>query len=287
VPDAYLTEKGNGAPNTSGAFTAFFRPQPSDNQPSGLEKEDYPQGSGFATVSITPGGIVTLTGVLADNTAVTASAPLSRGNRWPLFSQLYNKGGFISGMVALDRTNADSDMSAAGVLWGCPARNGQHYPQGWPEPVIVDLLGAKLIPAWISPIHLLGNEDTNPSVVVNVDTTLTITQGGLQQPFVRHFHVDGMSGGKLILRKIPTSDTSYGLSMLPGTGKFSGTFLHEDGTRAAFQGVQYSKGAHLGGHGFFMTTTPRVKDYTGQSGNVHVLPAPIMSMRIDFPLIGH
>ena len=52
------------------------------------------------------------------------------------------------------------------------------------------------------------------------------------------------------------------------TGLFSGFFKHEDTNSTPFKGVILNKSATSFCEGFFLTTPPKVKDYTGQSGKV-------------------
>ena len=141
VPAAYLTV--SGVTRTNGTFTSYLPAQPLASQPAGFTLADYPQGEGYATVTVTKGGIATLARVLSDGTPVAASASLSKANSWPLFAQLYSKGGFLSGQVALNSGDSNSDMQASGVQWYRPFMNVQYYPFGWPEVIRVDLSGAR------------------------------------------------------------------------------------------------------------------------------------------------
>ena len=74
--------------------------------------------------------------------------------------------------------------------------------------------------------------------------------------------------------KLPVADSSFTLAIARATGAFSGAFLHADGTRPAFQGVIYQKGANAGGHGYFLNTSPKVPDFLGESGRVMLLAQP-------------
>src|SRR5439155_7586118 len=103
--------------NANGMFTVVFPAKDVGSQTAGFTAQDYPQGTGTGTITVTKGGVITATGTLADGAAVTASLALSQGNTFPLFAQLYNKLGFVSGFVALDKNLADSDMSAADLQW--------------------------------------------------------------------------------------------------------------------------------------------------------------------------
>jgi hypothetical protein len=73
--------------------------------------------------------------------------------------------------------------------------------------------------------------------------------------------------------KIPSTDASYTLAINRATGLMNGTFTHTNGTKPSFQGIIFQKAGspHSGGHGFFLTPIPAVKDYTGESGGVTLL----------------
>jgi hypothetical protein len=261
VPDDYLTVKGTS--KTDGIFTAFFGPQEPASQSPGLTTTDYPQGKGFATIKVSKTGLVSLAGTLADGTAITASAPLSEAKTWPLFAQLYNKGGFISGQVDLS-IGAASDLSAMGLLWSRPFMDVQHYPFGWAEGVKVDLLGAKYaVTPNISVLSGLPIADADGNAV------LTFTDGLLADPVGKPMNLTTAD----VVTKIPSTDASYTLAINRATGLMNGTFTHTNGTKPSFQGIIFQKAGspHSGGHGFFLTPIPAVKDYTGESGGVTLL----------------
>ena len=268
VPDAYL--KVNGASRTSGTFTAYLPAQPLASQPAGFTLADYPQGEGYATVTVSKGGIVTLAGVLSDGTPVTASAPLSKANSWPLFAQLYSKGGFLSGLVGLDSGDSNSDMQASGLRWYRPFMNVQHYPFGWPEVIRVNLSGARYaVPADQSVLRAPGGTEL-PATSSNGNARLTLDSGKLATPFVRKVNISNADA----VTKLPVADSSFTLGIARTTGAFSGVFLHPDGTRPSFQGVIYQKGTNAGGHGYFLTTSPKVQDSLGESGGVMLMAQP-------------
>ena len=89
-------------------YTLVF---PSRAQSPALDSFYYPQGDGFATMTVNVNGTVSLTGKLAENTVITASAPLSGNNQWPVFAQLYSTKGCLAGMASL----VDGDASSYDV----------------------------------------------------------------------------------------------------------------------------------------------------------------------------
>jgi hypothetical protein len=246
--------------NANGVFTAVFLAKDLSFQPAGYTKADYPQGDGYATITVTKAGVVALTGALADGKALTASAPLSKNNQWPLFVQLYDNRGAISGQVSLDGTSTDSDISAAGVRWFRPFMDVQHYPFGWPEGVRVELLAARYI---ATPAQSVLPNLVTPSGLAHLD----FSDGLLAAPLSKRVSISTAD----LVSKVPLTDTSFTMSLMRASGRVNGTFTHGDGTKPAFHGIIYQKGIHAGGYGYFLSTTPKVKNYKGESGVVRLL----------------
>ena len=266
VPAAYLTATG-----TTGLFNVILPMRPLAQQPAVLTTADYPQGTGFGTVKITPGGAVTCAFILADGTGVTAAVPLARHSiapqiSFPLFAQLYSKLGYLSATVTLDSTAADTDLRTTkpGVDWYRSYLTTQYYPYGWPEVISTDLLGAKFtVTAGKSVLRATNNSDLLPAAP-NGNADLDFDNAGLLTTVIRPVNVAATD----VVTKTDLSDKGYSLTINHNSGQFSGSFTHTDGTKPAFQGIIYQKGAPAGGYGYFLTPLPKVIDYTGQSGTV-------------------
>ena len=265
VPDAYLTV--NGTTRSNGIFNAYLKPQSLSSQPAGFTTADYPQGEGYATITITKAGLLSLSGVLADGTAITASAPLSKANACPLFAMLYSKLGFLSGSLELNALDSETDIKCIGMIWSRPYQTtSQYYPYGWPELVKLDLK-ASTYRAFTNISSLRGPggaviQAPNPSG----NAKLTVDQGLLTTPFERIVNVLNTDA----IVKLPTTDATYTLSITHASGLLSGTFTHSDNTKPTFKGILYQKGAAAGGHGYFLTTSPKVLNHQGQSGIIQL-----------------
>ncbi len=260
VPTAYLGNAGL----SNGAFTVILPAKGLPYQPAGLTIADYPQGTGFGTLTLTKAGVFIFAGTLADGTTVTASAPLARHTSapaitFPLFAQLYSKSGFLSATVTPNSADLDSDLSAAssGLLWARPASNSQYYPAGWPEVIVTDFLGAKYaaIPGQSVLSGLLAASHGGNAL-------LDLEHGLLTSSFTRSVNLSKAD----VVAKLPATDKTFTLGLTRSTGHFSGIFTHTDGSKPKFQGVIYQKGSRAGGHGYFLTTTPKVRNGNGQSG---------------------
>jgi hypothetical protein len=133
VPADYLSTRGN--------FTVVF---PARATQTGLSSAEFPQGDGIGTVRITANGVLTLKGTLADGTPIVTTAPIAQDLRSPLFAKLYKSQGAIAGVLTLDSTRADSDLTGDNLRWIRPAAASlKHYPNGWPSSILLDLVGAK------------------------------------------------------------------------------------------------------------------------------------------------
>lgn len=258
-------------------------------QKEGPKAIDYPQGDGFASLMVSKTGVVTLTGgKLADGTACVASAKVVAEDKFPLFVPMYGNRGWLSGEVALDRSNAESDMRAIGdkLEWLRPADyTKQHYPAGWPSVINVSFMAARYASSFSPASSILRRTDTgdadqigdalNAEHATVGNAALSFYDGLLSSSFSKRMNISTANK----VSYVPVNEVTFSLTLTPTTGGFSGKFLHEldDGDGVArppltdFQGMIYQKGTQAGGYGYFLSRQPTVIDYTGQSGAVTLL----------------
>ncbi len=250
------------AGTASKPYTLVF---PAKVQIPTLPTNIYPQGSGYATMTVNVNGTVSITGKLADNTQITASAPLSKLNQWPLFASLYSGKGCFAGLATLANANeTTADVTGSDLLWLRPALTKvQWYPAGWPTGISVDLSGARYsVPSAASVFPGLGTVDA-----VDGNATLTFTNGLLTTSPLSF-------GMNISPTNTATNAPAAALPVLKITktsGLISGTFPHSDTTKPAFQGVIVQKGTHQGAEGYFLSTSPKVLTGLGESGTVNLL----------------
>lgn len=251
------------AGTASEAFHTFALP--AQAQTNGLSASDFPQGDGIGTLTLTRTGAANLAGVLADGTAFTLSTAASATGDLPLFLSLEGGAGSLNGWLKLDATLPDSDVTGQALRWFKPVRSAaQHYPQGWPEGVTLSLIGARFaVPEAESVLPDLSTVD-------GANALLTFSQGALTAPLEKELSISARN----LVSKIPASEPSYSIRLVPTTGRFSGSFLHSDGGSAAFEGVILQKGSHRRGHGHFVTATPKLVNGMGQAG--------VISLRTKF-----
>lgn len=262
---------------TGGKLTAVLPAQPPGSQPAGFTAADYPQGDGLATLSVAGTGWVKLAGLLADGTPVTAAAPLSEAQTWPLFASLYKKLGFVAGDVVFDTSRPESDCHAGSLRWSRPYLGTPHYPYGWPETLVLGLTGARyavtagesLLKAPDGPdLDDLGEPLNPPSPTGNAE--LLWQDGLLTGPLTRAVNLAPTQAAT----NVPAGDKSYSLKLQAPTGRFSGSFPHTNGGRATFQGIVLQKGLAAGGYGYFLTPLPKTAAAAGESGSVRLQAVP-------------
>ena len=252
VPSNYLVNKG--------LYNVVF---PARDSQVDLTSADYPQGDGVGSITVDKLGKASLAATLADGTVVTASALLSKDLKVPLFAQLYGAptAGSLGGVVTLDDTEADSDVSGTDFFWFRPWQNVHHYPWGWPEGIAVDLVGTKFaVPVGASVLPLLPTGPPNATLVFS---------DGLLEPSPVSKDVQ-ISATNVVTKYsvFPALDTSYTLTITAATGKIAGDFTHTDGTKPKFNGVILQKGANREAFGYFLTVAPTVITGLGESGAV-------------------
>ena len=90
---------------------------------------DYPQGTGYANIRLDSKGRLTVVGVLADGTKLTAASMLvGEGSTALLYARLptpgtmtREMGGSLVGSLVFNPNATDSDVTATDLLWFRPA----------------------------------------------------------------------------------------------------------------------------------------------------------------------
>jgi hypothetical protein len=120
-----------------GSHTALFQ-QVADQSGS------YPDGDGYATMSVTAKGIA-LAGKLADGSTISAALKLTNDATAPLFVSLYKGKGLLAGGIKFDATQAESDAACVGMRWmrASNLTTPAGYLAGWPNGITVDFVASK------------------------------------------------------------------------------------------------------------------------------------------------
>lgn len=262
VPVAYRNVGG-----TSGYFTVAF---PSIAQVPALPSTSYPQGDGFATMTVSSSGVVALAGKMADGSPFTSAMSYLRSDATcPIFSQFATAGtsstattSSMGGVLNFDFVQADSDVTSTdGLLWFRPATASARYTSGWPSGVKLGALGARFNKAQTTQVTLaLG--------AVNGTTgngKLEFSDGKLSGSVaVTAFNVAGNT-----VSKLSATNNTFTL-LINGQGLFSGSFTPNWASPALalpeFAGVILQKGANNAGFGHFISNASG--DADPESGGV-------------------
>jgi hypothetical protein len=124
----------------SGRYTAIF--QQVDGQGG-----SYPDGDGYALFTVSPTA-VSVTGKLADGSAITASGKMLEDGTVPIFVGLYGGKGLLAGSIKMGLTQTRTDATGLEMRWfkGVGVTGGT-YPNGWRAGVRLEFAASKYDPA--------------------------------------------------------------------------------------------------------------------------------------------
>lgn len=180
----------NRATNFMGKYTLTL---PS----SGLT--NAPSGYGFAALSVSAAGQVTLKGALADGTPVSQSVPLGLDGNIPFYSSVYANGGFVSGWGHIQ---PDRKMIGS-LLWRKPAAAKGLFPAGF-----------------LAPSEVAGGPYQAPAPGTNLlNATDSFIFGGDSSTLAFTNSLILKAGNKLL----NTSTNKLTVTLTSATGLFSGT----------------------------------------------------------------
>jgi hypothetical protein len=209
----------------------------------------FPQGNGYATLTMSGAGAVTIVGKLADGSPISYSNYLSLANHLPVFIPLYGNMGFLFGDVVFDPTQAETDASDVGMLWLKPSEpESLYYPSGWPKGISVDLLASKYVVP-MKPETALGNSET--------PLTIALADGDLQSSTSNSASIKA-NGLVTVPPSTPGAGEVMGLKALftTSTGLLTGSFTHPvTKNTVSFTGVALQK--MNSAEGYFLVPPPK------------------------------
>jgi uncharacterized repeat protein (TIGR02543 family) len=206
-------------------------------------------GNSFGTVNINSRGRVTFSGSLADNTAATQSATISKDGQWPLYISLYGGKGSLLSWVDVSTNPAPAASMSGALSWIKPSQaNATLYPDGFDS--TQDIAGS----IYVAP-------GTNK--VLDLDLgKLSVDGGNLLSPFAN----DVALGSRNILTNLTPAQPLV-LRFTLSTGLFKGTLKVTDGQVSRTLTLKGASLQHQNrGAGYFLGTN--------QSGTVHLQAAP-------------
>ncbi len=267
-----------------GAYTALFV---SSEQSADLDRSLYPHGAGYARMSVTTAGVVTLTGKLADGTAVSYSNRLSPENDLPVFLQLYSTKGLISGVMVFDDTAFDSDARCEALAWFRPKTSTAAskplttiYGEGWPEGISLSVLASKYV-APARPTAKAPNPP-NPNTVLGsgvagvvaptTNIEIQLGDGGMNEMVVNGGALSATSAVTVLADPQGGAGASgLKVNFQSTTGALSGSFIHPVSGRAVtFAGMAFQKTGEACGYFMYLPVAGSDPEGTPQSGSVTI-----------------
>jgi formylglycine-generating enzyme required for sulfatase activity len=248
----------------NGRYTALFEPRVDEGTETngGLERTKFPQSSGYARVAVASSGVVSVTGRLADGTAVSYSNRLSPSGAVPVYVPLYTGRGFLAGTPVFDASQPDTDLAGAQLRWVRPSGLPAPFTAGWEDGITVNLVGAKYVPV-TKPTRTVP-VPANPYTVFGPELAVTALVADEVPDFVR-LRVE-MAGGGLAAgttdegQLLPgnvfkvTAPGAAGLKLVftPADGGFTGSFTHPLGSLQPIAGVVLQKTKRAAGGFLFL-----------------------------------
>ena len=199
--------------------------------PGAPDAVDQPGGDSYAKVSISSAGLITLTGSLADNTAISQTATLSKDGFWPFYVPLYNGQGLLLSWLALTNPATGDLSDLNGLNWIKPSvLHAKYYAAGFS--VVTNVLGS----GFVKPAR-------NVPVLPFTDADIVLTGNNLLEPLTDHVTLNA--------NNTVTSTNKASLSFNLASGSFSGRVLDASKKSITFNGVvltnlQVGRGYFLG-----------------------------------------
>jgi hypothetical protein len=234
VAERAAFSNANPAPQAGRRFTLRI--------PGGTNSLVEAGGDGFATISVSAAGAVSMAGTLGDGVTFSQSASLSALDHWPFYTSLYSSRGLVLGWLSF--TNQPGDQPGGSLFWSRPVHpRTQFYPSGFTlQPVAAGSLYSAASGAPV--LGLVGGH-------------IIIEGGGLTKNITNSFSVNGSEF-------LPAANTNrINLSVTTSSGLFQGSFFDADSLKTvSFLGALYQ--SQTNGAGFFQTTN--------QTGRVLITP---------------
>jgi lysyl endopeptidase len=181
-----------------------------------------PQGNGYAAIAVKASGGLTLSGSLADGTALVETANVLANGQSPMYVSLYRNQGAILGWLIFD-TNQPIPGLAGTLSWIKPASSSSKvYPGGFTN---------LAIPAFGSSYNHLASP-----LITLTNGSVVFSGGGLSAPFTNS--VANSTKAAQVNKVVNNSSNKLTLNIAATTGVFSGNITAPGATKSfPFHGV--------------------------------------------------
>jgi hypothetical protein len=189
-------------------------------------------GDSFGVVTVSQSGVLSVAGSLADGTAYSQSAPLSKSGEWPFYAYAVSGKDTIFGWVDVGAGGPAADN----VTWIKAPDSGRYYGAGFGS--VFQLIGSP----YVAP--------PKNSPALSRDLALTLSGGNLSQD---------MTSAVTLQKNLSYASGAVTLSITNSTGAFSGKFgpgqtmsgvvlQNQDSARGFFLGTNESGAVLLQGN---------------------------------------
>ena len=265
--DKFTWNAKTNKPLQAGAYTLAF-PAAGNANAVGA-----PLGDGYATATVSTGGTITMSGKLADNTALSQSTFLSKDGLWPLYALLYSKKGMALGEMQFRDVPGVSDVDGT---------------VEWFRPVTTTTAIIPFKPGFQTQLEAVGSKFVKPTPYTRLmetaneggNTLTTVTDGGLGSS------VTSLGTLRTTHAHTVPFQSSEKLSLKPNVSKglLTGSFVHPLTQLATpLSGVLLQK-QNLG-TGFFLSklnsggfTWESNPDLTATGAPLGVKPLPVIKI---------
>ena len=204
---------------------------------AGENDDTFPNGDGFATLTVSRSGGVRVVGKLPDGVPLTAGASITGADaytlEWPLFISLNNGAETVLGWTQIYADDAESELSGGPFWQKLPQTNASTYPNGF-----------------VGSVYVTGSGYEPPGRTNQIlgATNLVVSYDGGTLPI--HFVNPSILTSENQI--VATNGNQQTFKIQPQTGLFTGTATPPGQTQSiSFQGVLIQGYDYQYGSGFF------------------------------------
>ncbi len=224
----------------AGKYTALLPASPENGGAA------FPQGTGYATITVSPAGLAVIKGVLGDGTKLSLSVQVSKEGLLPVYCVLYQGGGFIAGELNFEDNLGASDASGLLQWFKPPLPKDKIYASGFKSST------AMIVSRYAPPAKNAFPLDSLAATAG--EASLTFSGAGFSNP--QTYNITLLS---------TTNITPKALSVVTTSGLFKGSIVPAGASKAtSFTGILFQKASKA--EGFFLNSN--------QSGKVELVPMP-------------
>jgi hypothetical protein len=219
---------------------------------------EYPTGNGYGILTISSiDGAAKIAGILADGTAFSSAAFLTRDNVVPVYASFLARVGALCGEFNMDTAPTTSDLTGTGIRWFRAENKSQFYPFGYDTGLTVTAVGAK------------QSGSLQASLGTIAAPELSLTGAGLVGTVTKVLGSLTTGFGLTEVNKTKTT-IAFNATTRIASGEY--TPLGATTSKHVLRGIIVGKDGSGEVYGFFQTPVPANTDGSGQAGVISFVP---------------